>query len=115
MLSILIILFMLTKNNIYNNINKIFVEKHSDSLNLYDKYKYNGGIDERYLTNKTHDNNYFNYKMMTLYKKQKLFTILKNEKISINEKLELLEDNSVKAPDLFAGGLFKDSDFDFVN
>lgn len=54
------------------------------------------------------------YKIMILHEKKKKLDILKNINVSINEKLKLLEDNSIKPSSLKAGGLFKDyEDFYF--
>ena len=80
------------------------------------------GYDERYPKNITNDNTnntnddgnqtYEIYKLLLLYDKKQLLDILENEKISINTKLELVKNNSIIAPNLSAGGLFRDWDYD---
>jgi hypothetical protein len=55
-------------------------------------------------------NKYANYdieinKIKTNYKKKILLDKLLNAEISILEKLKLLEDNSIKPPNITAGGL----------
>jgi hypothetical protein len=77
------------------------------------------GYDERYSKNLTtndndNDNNntYEIYKLLLLYDKKQLLDVLKNEKISINTKLELVKNNSIITPNLYAGGLFRDWDYD---
>ena len=79
------------------------------------------GYDQRYPKNITNDNNNTNddgnktyeiYKLFLLYDKKQLLDILENERISINTKLELVKNNSIIAPNLSAGGLFRDWDYD---
>lgn len=72
-------------------------------INLY------GGYDERFLTENI-TNKYAIYnseidKIKINYKKKWLLDKLVDDKISIFEKLHLIEDNSIKPPNITAGGL----------
>ena len=88
-----------TLSTIYNNNNKN--TNHST-----------GGYDERYPKN---ENNLEveRYHIYNLHNKRKLLDILENKNISITVKQDLLQDNSIKTPNLMAGNLFKDFDFEF--
>jgi uncharacterized protein YfkK (UPF0435 family) len=66
----------------------------------------NGGYDERYSTNNTNDNEI--YKIYELIKKKTILDILECKNISNYDKLMLLEDNTIKPPNLHEGGLFDD-------
>ena len=70
----------------------------------------NTGNDERYPINETNNQTQL-YNINKNYEKKKLLDILKNDKISINTKLKLLEDNSIKPINLKAGGLLDDFNF----
>jgi hypothetical protein len=68
------------------------------------------GNDERFPINDTNNdaqitNIYINHE------RKKLLDILQNDKISINTKLNLLEDNTIKPINLTAGGLMDDFNF----
>lgn len=62
-------------------------------------------------------------KIILLYNKKRILDILQNKKISTNTKLDVintifdkfekLDNYNIKPSNLKAGGLFKDSDFDF--
>jgi len=62
-------------------------------------------------------------KLILLYNKKRILDILQNKKISTNTKLDVINTNfdkfekldnfNIKPSNLKAGGLFKDSDFDF--
>jgi hypothetical protein len=54
-------------------------------------------------------------KMILLYNKKCILDMLQNDKISTNTKLDIITTNlnSIKPSSLKAGGLMKDSDFDF--
>ena len=88
-----------------NHLNLLF--KKSNTFQLYNKKS--SGNDERYPINET--NTIQLYKINEFYKKKILLDTLQNKSISINTKLNLLKDNSVKPTNLKAGGLFKDFDF----
>ena len=84
----------------------------NDNFNIINFQLYNkksSGNDERYPINET--NTIQLYKINEFYKKKILLDTLQNKSISINTKLNLLKDNSVKPTNLKAGGLFKDFDF----
>ena len=68
------------------------------------------GNDERYPINET-NNEVEIYNIYKNHEMKKLLDILENDKISINTKLDLLEDNAVKPINLTAGGLMDDFNF----
>ena len=68
------------------------------------------GNDERYPINET-NNEVEIYNIYKNHEMKKLLDILENDKISINTKLDLLEDNAVKPINLTAGGLIDDFNF----
>jgi hypothetical protein len=83
-----------------------------NKFTLYPKVKLlnlSSGLDERIMISNI-TNKYANYdveinKIKTNYKKKILLDKLLNAEISILEKLKLLEDNSIKPPNITAGGL----------
>ena len=68
------------------------------------------GNDERYPINETTNQTQL-YNICKNYEKKKLLDVLQNDKISINTKLDLLHDNSVKPINLTAGGLMDNFNF----
>ena len=70
----------------------------------------NTGNDERYVMNKTNDEEQI-YNIYQNLEKKKLLDKLQNKNLSIITKLDLLQDNSIKSPNFTAGGLFDDFDF----
>ena len=70
----------------------------------------NSGYDERYVMNKTNDEEQM-YNIYQNLEKKKLLDKLQNKNISILTKLDLLQDNSIKSPNITAGGLFNDFNF----
>jgi hypothetical protein len=68
------------------------------------------GNDERYPINET-NNEVEIYNIYKNHENKKLLDILENDKISINTKLDLLEDNTIKPINLTAGGLMADFNF----
>jgi hypothetical protein len=81
-------------------------------LNTFPERKNNTGNDERFIKNETEINN----QLFTIYKnyeKKRLLDTLENKNVSMNIKLDLLKDNSIKPTNLKAGGLMKDFDFKF--
>jgi hypothetical protein len=68
------------------------------------------GNDERYPTNETNNEAQIN-NIYKNHENKKLLDILQNDKISINTKLNLLEDNTIKPINLTAGGLMDDFNF----
>jgi hypothetical protein len=94
------------KNNLSNLI------ENSNTLNkIKNSYKYNG-FDHRNLTNENEDKKKL-YKIHKHFENKKLLDILQNENVSLVTKLVLLQDNRIKASNVFAGGLMKDFDFEF--
>jgi len=67
------------------------------------------GNDERYPINET--NNEYIYNIYKNHENKKLLDILENDKISINTKLNLLQDNTIKPINLTAGSLMDDFNF----
>ena len=65
------------------------------------------GYDERYVINKTNDEEQM-YNIYQNLEKKKLLDKLQNKNLSIITKLDLLQDNSIKSPNFTAGGLFDD-------
>ena len=51
------------------------------------------------------------YNIYQNLEKKKLLDKLQNKNISILTKLDLLQDNSIKSPNITAGGLFNDFNF----
>ena len=68
------------------------------------------GNDERYSINET-NNEYEIYNIYKNHENKKLLDILENDKISINTKLNLLQDNTIKPINLTAGSLMDDFNF----
>jgi len=68
------------------------------------------GNDERYPINETY-NDVEIYNIYKNHENKKILDILQNDKISINIKLNLLEDNTIKPINLTAGGLMDDFNF----
>jgi len=73
------------------------------------------GSDNRFLNNITNINYDVLYKMRLNAKKQELLTKLDDKTIPIQYKLKLLEYNpdNIIPPNIFAGNLMKNFDFDF--
>lgn len=66
------------------------------------------GNDERYPENEVEELN----KVYENIQNKKYLDFLQDNNVSINNKLEMLRDNSIKAPNLHAGGLMEDFEFD---
>jgi hypothetical protein len=91
------------------NYNILFPKK----LNTYLSAKISSGNDERYETIKNDTEIQIQvYNLSRNIEKKKLLDILQDDKVSINIKIELLKDNSIKANNLKSGGLFNYFDFD---
>jgi hypothetical protein len=81
-------------------------------MNTYLNAKVSSGNDERYTIEKNETEikiQLCNLKKM--FEKKRLLDILQDDNESINTKFELLKDNSIKAPNLKAGGLLNEFDF----
>jgi hypothetical protein len=89
--------------NMINNLNTLQV--------LTNKNK-TSGYDYRYPINETNlENNCDIYKIQMNLNKKRVLDILQDKNVSINTKLDLIKDNGIKPPNIFAGGLMKDFDF----
>ena len=89
---------------------KKYINNNSYLLSTFSNTNYrsvNSGNDERYPINETNNEAeiYINHENI------KLLDILQNDKISINTKLDLLEDNTIKPINLTVGGLMDDFNF----
>ena len=76
-----------------------------------ENYKYDG-YDYRNYKNETNEQIQL-HKIQQHFQNKKLLDILKNENISFITKVLILNDNTIKPYNLFAGGLMKDFDFEF--
>ena len=92
---------------------KKYINNNSYLLSTFSNTNYrsvNSGNDERYPINETNNEAQMN-NIYINHEKKKLLDILQNDKISINIKLNLLHDNSIKPINLTAGGLMDDFNF----
>ena len=92
---------------------KKYIRNNSNSLSSFSNTYYRtiySGYDERYPVNQT-DNDVQLNNIYRNNKNKNLLDILQNDKISINKKLDLLKDNSIKPTNLKAGGLMNDYNF----
>jgi hypothetical protein len=108
----LLVLFLSCLQN-----NKLFPIKNiSNTFQSKKDSKYDG-FDHRYNKNETDDEIYNKkvnlHKIYKHFQNKNLLDILKNENISLITKILILNDNSIKKYDIFAGGLMKDFDFEF--
>lgn len=82
-----------------------------NNLALFSKksntYKKSSGNDERYTKNITEINEQ-TYKIYKYFEKKRIIDILKNNNISKNDKLQLIEYNMIRETNLKAGGLVDD-------
>ena len=92
---------------------KKYINNNSYLLSTFSNTNYrsaNSGNDERYPINET-NNEAQRYNIYINHENKKLLDILQNDKISINIKLNLLEDNIIKPINLTAGGLMDEFNF----
>jgi hypothetical protein len=92
---------------------KKYINNSSYLLSSFSNTNYRSvytGNDERYPINET-NNEVEIYNIYKNNENKKLLDILQNDKISINTKLNLLEDNHIKPINLTAGGLMDDFNF----
>jgi len=113
----LVLLFLIYHKKIVRNDSNIFSCNSEKSITLKSKSiseKYNG-YDHRILneTLKTNQKEANIFKIHEYFEKKKLLDILQDTNVSISTKLLLLQDNSIKACNLYAGGIMKDFDFEF--
>jgi hypothetical protein len=79
---------------------------------MKNSYKYNGFDHRCIIFNESKEQDKL-YKIYDHFENKKILDILENENVSLTTKLLLLQDNRIKSPNLFAGGLMKDFDFEF--
>jgi len=92
------------KKYIRNNYNLLATFSNTNYRSVYT------GNDERYPNNESNNDT----KLHNIYKNhenKKLLDILQNDKISINTKINLLHNNTIKPINLTAGGLIDDFNF----
>jgi hypothetical protein len=102
--------FLITTFLLYcqTNYNILFSKKTNTYLNA----KVSSGNDERYTIEKNETEIKIQlYNLKKMFEKKRLLDILQDDNESINTKFELLKDNSIKAPNLKAGGLLNEFDF----
>ena len=95
---------------------KKYINNNSYLLSTFSNTNYrsvNSGNDERYPINET-NNEAEIYNIYKNHENKKLLDILQNDKISINIKLNLLEDNIIKPINLTAGGLMDEFNFTMI-
>ena len=95
---------------------KKYINNNSYLLSTFSNTNYrsvNSGNDERFPINETNNEAQMN-NIYINHEKKKLLDILQNDKISINIKLNLLEDNIIKPINLTAGGLMGDFNFTLI-
>jgi hypothetical protein len=90
----------------YNNSNEL--NKNSNELTK-NKGNLNKNNTDGFDMRKTYNDTDFNFHELLI--KKQLLDYLLNGDLSIISKLELLNDNEIKPPNLLAGSLFKDWDF----
>ena len=92
---------------------KKYINNNSYLLSTFSNTNYRSvyrGNDERYPINET-NNDVEIYNIYKNHENKNLLDILQNDKISINIKLDLLQDNTIKPINLTAGGLMDDFNF----
>ena len=92
---------------------KKYINNNSYLLSTFSNTNYrsmNSGNDERFPINGTNNEAQIN-NIYKNHENKKLLDILQNDKISINTKLDLLEDNTIKPINLTVGGLMDDFNF----
>jgi hypothetical protein len=110
------LLFLYIQRYRKNTIN-ILIDNSNSLSTIYNKNNNNTifvseGYDERYPKNEK-KLEIERQHIYNLHNKKKLLDILEDKNISITVKQELLQDNSIKTPNLMAGNLFKVFDSDF--
>ena len=95
---------------------KKYINNNSYLLSTFSNTNYrsvNSVNDERYPINETNNEAQIN-NIYINHENKKLLDILQNDKISINIKLNLLEDNIIKPINLTAGGLMDEFNFTMI-
>ena len=101
---LLLFFIMYFKKNINNNSYLLSTFSNNNPRSVYT------GNDERFPINETTNEAQMN-NIYINHEKKKLLDILQNDKVSINIKLNLLHDNTIKPINLTAGGLMDDFNF----
>jgi hypothetical protein len=92
---------------------KKYIRNNSKLLSSFSNTNYRSiytGNDERYSINETNNESEI-YNIYKNHENKKLLNILENDEISINTKLDLLDDNTFKSINLTTGGLMNDFNF----
>jgi hypothetical protein len=92
---------------------KKYINNNSYLLSSFSNNNYRSiytGNDERYPNNVT-INEVEMYNIYKNHENKRLLDILENDKVSINTKLNLLQDNTIKPINLTASGLMDDFNF----
>ena len=92
--------------------NKLIPIKDKSISNTF-QCKKNDGFDHRHINFNKTDDQIKLYQIHNHFQNKKILDILKNENVSLITKVFILNDNSIKKYDIFAGGLMKDFDFEF--
>jgi len=88
------------------------IKDNSNTFQSKKDSKYDG-FDHRYNNNET-DNEKINlHKIYKHFQNKEILNILKNENVSLIKKVFILNDNSIRKYNIFAGGLMRDFDFEF--
>jgi hypothetical protein len=88
---------------------RLFVPPTPTSLQL-SKMKIGTGMDHRY-NESEEKNDHIIQRIIEIHEKQKLLRFLENDSISFLQKLEQTKESGIILPNLIAGGLTKDWDF----
>jgi len=121
MMFLLLLILILNVNNNYSFINKnsntflsFHFPNHYFKINVKSNDKSNDGYDHRFplKTNKSETEEKL-YNISQLFKKKDILNLLTNENISIYTKIGILKENVIYSPNIFAGGLMKDFDFEY--
>lgn len=111
LMSNLFLLFCIEKTN---KINFLLTENLNTLSVVSNKYnsKKLSGYDERFPLNNTNSDNIELYNIAIFLEKKKLLDILQNENVSLMTKIFLLNDNTIRPHNIFAGGLMDNFDFE---
>lgn len=90
-------------------INSILNTDFSSNKLIKNNGNFNQNNTDGFDTRNTYNNTDINF--YELFTKKQLLDDLLNNDLSIVDKLELLKDNEIRPPNLLAGGLFKDWEF----
>jgi hypothetical protein len=103
-------------NNLQINITNSYFDDYAfETIKILNNklVKFNNLIDKTDNKNETDNEKVTLHKIYKHFQNKNLLDILKNENISLVTKILILNDNSIKKNNIFAGGLMKDFDFEF--